>query len=89
LRCIVGPAQANHEHDFFYYATWKHLLSGSYHTTQKVTRTAKGYAFAGQHTMPAWAGGLYTYQGTIRGDEFHAEYKCASDHGSYVLKRVR
>jgi hypothetical protein len=87
LRCVVGPAQKS-EHDFHYHATWS-FLSGAYHAKHLVTQTATGSKFQGQHRMPDWAGGLYTYQGTIQGDDFHAKYQCAKDRGSYTMKRVR
>jgi hypothetical protein len=39
--------------------------------------------------MPNWAGGLYQYEGTIKGDEFKACYQCSIDKGTYTMKRVR
>lgn len=90
LRCIVGPAKNSRgDRDFHYHATWMGILSGAYRSTHQVTPTPSGATFQGQHQMPAWAGGLYTYKGTIKGGDFHATYECAKDHGAYALKRVQ
>lgn len=91
LRCVVSEAKnAQGDHEFFYHATWKKILSGSYKAVHTVKKQKDGtYTFSGEHKMPNWAGGLYHYEGTIKGDEFHAHYKCAMDNGTYTMKRVR
>ncbi len=90
LRCIVGPVKNTQgEHDFTYHAVWMGVLSGSYVAPHQVKPTKDHSRFSGQHKMPDWAGGLYTYDGTVKGDTFHATYRSAKDHGSYELKRVR
>ena len=90
LRCVVGPAKnAAGDHDFHYHATWMGFLSGSYKATHRVKNTRTGARFTGEHMMPRWAGGLYSYEGTITGDTFHARYRSAADTGEYVLKRMR
>jgi hypothetical protein len=88
LRCVVRP-QAGDVHDFHYHATWMGILSGAYRAPHQVTPLSRGYTFKGQHKMPDWAGGLYSYEGTIKGDDFHAAYRCAKDQGAYSLRRVR
>lgn len=91
LRCVVSvPPNAKGGHQFFYQATWKKILSGSYKAVHAVKAQKDGtYTFSGEHKMPDWAGGLYHYEGTIKGDEFHANYRCAMDHGSYTMRRAR
>lgn len=95
LRCVVsgeleeGKFYAKGDHTFFYHATWKTILSGSYKAIHNVRKQKDGsYRFTGDHKMPDWAGGLYHYEGTIKGDEFKANYKSAMDHGTYTMKRV-
>lgn len=89
LRCVVSPTvNSQGDHTFHYHATWGGILSGSYRANHRVTRQQAGFIFKGQHRMPDWAGGLYTYDGTVRGDEFKAAYECAKDEGSYEMKRV-
>lgn len=90
LRCVVSePVNKAGDHEFFYRATWKGILSGSYKATHNVRRKGQIYAFDGEHKMPDWAGGLYHYKGTINGDEFKAAYKSSADHGTYTMKRMR
>lgn len=96
LRCVVsGPLEVGKlyekgDHQFFYHATWKKILSGSYKAIHNVKKQKDGsYIFKGEHQMPNWAGGKYHYQGTIKGDSFSACYECAMDRGTYTMKRVR
>lgn len=91
LRCVTSNTlNGQGDHEFFYHATWKKILSGSYKATHTVQKQKDGtYTFKGEHKMPNWAGGLYQYEGTIKGDEFKACYQCAMDKGTYTMKRVR
>lgn len=95
LRCVVsgaleeGKLYTKGDHEFFYRATWKSILSGSYKAIHNVQKQKDGsYLFKGEHKMPDWAGGLYHYEGTIKGDEFKANYRCSIDNGTYTMKRV-
>lgn len=90
LRCVVGPAKnAEGDHSFHYHATWAAVLSGSYRADHRVRKAPKSlWTFEGQHRMPDWAGGLYQYNGTVEGDVFTAQYKCAKDQGTYRMQRV-
>ncbi|MDB6003404.1 MAG: hypothetical protein JWR15_391, partial [Prosthecobacter sp.] len=63
--CVKGltsaPAcdssHAPHPFEFFYRATWKKILSGSYKAEHIVQKQKDGtYTFSGQHKMPDWAG---------------------------------
>lgn len=100
LRCVVAEPgallaasklQPNAvPHTFHYRATWMKILSGSYTAVHNVQKQKDGtYVFKGEHKMPDWAGGLYHYEGTIKDDEFKANYRCSMDHGTYTMKRVR
>ncbi len=90
LRCVVGPAKnAEGAHDFHYHATWASIFRGAYRTEQRVTQNQKDISFTGTHDMPKWAGGRYTYLGTIQGDAFNATYQCAKDKGSFQMQRVK
>lgn len=90
LRCVTSNT-INHQgdHEFFYHATWKKILSGSYKAVHTVKKLKDGsYTFKGEHKMPDWAGGLYHYEGTIKGNDFNACYQSAMDRGTYTMKRV-
>ena len=90
LRCVTSSTINNQgDHEFFYRATWKKILSGSYKAVHTVKKQKDGsYTFKGEHKMPDWAGGLYHYEGTIKGDNFNACYQSAMDRGTYTMKRV-
>ena len=89
LRCVTSTTINNQgDHEFFYHATWKKILSGSYKAIHTVKKQKDGsYTFKGEHKMPNWAGGLYHYEGTIKGDVFKANYRCSMDNGTYTMKR--
>lgn len=91
LRSVVSPSKnAEGDHAFHYHAIWGGILSGAYRVDHRVKEVKKDeWQFQGQHKMPGWAGGLYTYQGTVKGDDFQATYECAMDHGTFQMKRVR
>lgn len=88
LRCVVAEGATDGERVFHYHATWADTLSGSYRAVHRVARSRGGFVFAGSHRLPAWAGGLYQYEGKIQGDDFLATYHCRLDHGCYRMKRV-
>lgn len=90
LRCVVDSPSISQDVPFFYHATWKSILSGSYKAIHHVEKKKDDtYVFKGDHQMPDWAGGKYHYEGTIKGDEFNACYECEIDRGTFTMKRVR
>jgi len=89
LKCVVTESSKAGDHEFFYRATWKTILSGSYKTIQHVEKKNGAHVFKGDHQMPDWAGGKYHYEGTVNGDEFSACYECAMDRGTYTMRRVK
>ena len=92
LQCVVyGPVFGSTEGncEFFYRATWKSILSGSYKSMHLVQKEGGVHVFKGDHQMPDWAGGKYHYEGTIQGDDFKACYECEKDRGTFTMKRVR
>ncbi len=77
-------------HQFFYHCTWRGILSAGFKTTHLVVRKDKDtYTFKGDHKMPNWVGGMYHYEGTIKGDDFNACYESGMDRGTFTMKRVR
>jgi hypothetical protein len=90
LRCLVtAPAGEEGAHQFQYRATWMRILSGTFKAGHRVRKVSpNSWAFEGEHRMPNWAGGLYRYEGVIRGDEFKATYRSSKDHGVFQMRRV-
>jgi hypothetical protein len=77
-------------HQFFYHCTWRGILSAAFKTTHLVVKKNNStHTFKGDHKMPNWVGGLYHYEGTIKGDEFNACYESGLDRGTFTMKRVR
>ncbi|MFM2168646.1 MAG: hypothetical protein RIS79_3017 [Verrucomicrobiota bacterium] len=89
LKCVVSAPTGKGDHEFFYRATWKKILSGSYKAVHHVEKKSGSHVFKGDHQMPDWAGGKYHYEGTVKGDEFSACYESAMDRGSYMMRRVK
>ena len=100
LRAVIHPMLKEHPmasrapegqaFQFFYHCTWRGILSAAFKTTQQVVKQKNGtYAFKGDHQMPNWVGGVYHYEGTIKGDDFNACYESAMDRGTFTMKRVR
>jgi hypothetical protein len=89
LKCVVSPSPKGGGHEFFYRATWKKILSGSYKAVHQVEKKDGTFVFKGDHQMPDWAGGKYHYEGTVKGDAFSACYECAMDRGTFTMKRVK
>jgi hypothetical protein len=89
LKCVVSAPTGKGDHEFFYRATWKKILSGSYKAVHHVEKKGGSHVFKGDHQMPDWAGGKYHYEGTVKGDEFSACYESAMDRGSYMMRRVK
>lgn len=90
LRAVISSAKdASGTHEVHYHATWAKILSGGFRCTHRIQPAAGGLALEGNHRMPDWAGGLYRYDGRIRGDQFEAGYSSSKDHGVFRMTRVR
>ena len=94
LRAVIHPmasrAPEGQAFQFFYHCTWRGILSAAFKTTQQVEKQTNGtYTFRGDHQMPNWVGGVYHYEGTIKGDDFNACYESTMDRGTFTMKRVR
>lgn len=88
LRCVVGPATGPEgDRTVIYRASWKHFLSASFTTTHRVKDDGTMITFQGNHKMPDWAGGLYSYQGTVCGGRWQSTYRSERDHGTFNLHR--
>ena len=90
LRCVVGsPANSAGDQPFTYRATWGPVFRGSFATTHRVHREKNAFSFTGEHKMPAWAGGVYSYDGQIGTDGFKATYRSSKDSGVFEMNRPK
>lgn len=87
LRCIVTPEESG-------YRAWFRATYGIFSFQYKalytlIEQSANHVRFEGEEDLGALFGGLYQYEGEIRGDEFHARYQAANgDHGVFEMVRV-
>jgi hypothetical protein len=87
LRCVVGTETAG-EAEFTYHARWS-IFSGRFPTKQPVVRQGDGSVRSvGTWILPAWAGGRYDYDITIRDEVFSGTWKSRRDAGSFEMKRA-
>ena len=86
-RPSAAGAEDGTEHmEFRYHATWAKVLSGGYTSDHRVKRNRDGsYQVSGEKEIALL--GLYTSEGTIKGDKFESRYEADADEGVFVLKR--
>jgi hypothetical protein len=85
LRCVVGPEQTGDTREFHYFATWGKVFRGSFNAVHEVTEKSGVTAFKAKHDIGTR--GTFHAEGTITPNEFHATYRAAGDHGTFVMKR--
>jgi len=89
LRCLATRLDEEHCSAWFY-STYALVLFFQNEVRFELRRDAEGTLhFAGEQDLGAAIGGLYRYEGTVRGDEFHARYLAENgDHGVFEMRRV-
>jgi len=85
LRCVVGPEQNGGTREFHYFATWGKVFRGSFNAVHEVTEKGGATAFKAKHDIGKR--GTFHAEGTITPNDFHASYRAAGDHGTFVMKR--
>lgn len=90
LRCVVGsPTTAEGDHAFTYWATWGPFFRASFAALHRVHQKGDTFSFAGEHKMPTWVGGVYSYKGTVDGKGFKATYRSSKDNGVFEMNRPK
>jgi len=88
LRCIVTP-KSDGAYLAEYHATFMGALSAGYETTFKPRYVGGRFQFEGTQDLGFMAGGVYTYDGEVDGDEYFANYRSKNDQGVYRMQRVK
>jgi len=88
LRCIITRTENDTLHAR-YRATYGAGLTFEYDMPMTVEREGETFRFAAEADLGWLAGGRYTYDGTVVGDEFTSTYRSKSDHGTFRMMRVR
>lgn len=86
LRCIVTHGEGD-TYQFYYWATFWKMFSGTYEVDFTVHGTNGVYSFEGHKNLGELVGGVYYHQGTATTNELHATYSCDIDHGRFDMKR--
>ena len=87
LRCLVTPSTNNFYDARFHAKFWK-ILSFGYTVPLQVRSSNALYEFNGEANLGKLAGGVYHYNGTLSGTNWHSTYESRYDHGNFRMTRV-
>ena len=89
LRCIITKLSDDKYHAEFL-ATYARILTFKQPVDLSVQKKdgPGRWAFKGQSDLGWLAGGVYTYEGHVTGQEFLSTYTASADHGEFRLTRV-
>jgi hypothetical protein len=86
LRCLVSPSahdpQAYH---FKYWASWATVFSGNFDVTYHVTPENGAYAVSGESDLGPF--GIFSHQGQVSKDRFHATFRSDKEAGVFEMTR--
>lgn len=84
LRAVVQPPVAGRA-EIFFEAGW-HGFTTAYPVSLVAERKGKSWQLSGEHNLRSCVGGgVYHYTGTIRADQFSANYQSKYDTGTFLL----
>lgn len=94
LRCIItedesGTLHARYRARYGWFFTFEYDMPM---TAERIADDEKGgraYRFSASADLGWLAGGVYAYEGTVRGDVFHSTYTSSGDRGTFEMRRVR
>ncbi|MCZ6836210.1 MAG: hypothetical protein O7G85_10585 [Planctomycetota bacterium] len=72
-----------------YLATYGGSLTYEYDVIMHVRREGDTYHFSAEADLGPLAGGVFTYKGTVVGNEFRSTYTSAGDHGVFEMNRLK
>ena len=89
LRCAVFPKSPG-VYEYRYRATWARVLCGGFTVSCQARRESDGtWRVTGQRDLGPAFGGVFSHEGTVKGDQLEARYHAAADQGELSLRRVR
>jgi hypothetical protein len=86
LRAVIGPEAADGQRDVRYRATWAKVLSGGFTAKHRFVKQGNQLRFQGSESLGKF--GSFSYDGSVKGSDFHATYKAAGDTGTFDMKRA-
>ena len=87
LRCIITRQEDDSLHAR-YHAIYGGMLTFEYDMPMTVRQEGDVFHFSAQHDLGWLAGGMYTYDGTVVGDEFMSTYSSKGDNGTFEMQRM-
>lgn len=88
LRCLVTP-EGPTGYVARFRGTWARVFSFEYKVPVEVHPTNGVSEFKGTKNLGRLVGGVYSYEGRVAEDQFHATYSCSIDHGTFEMKRSK
>lgn len=87
LRAVVQPPTDGRA-EIFFEAGW-HGFTTAYPVSLSAQRKGRAYQLSGEHALQSCiGGGVYTYTGSLKAEEFSANYHSKYDTGTFVLTPV-
>jgi hypothetical protein len=87
LRCILEHV-SDTKFAARYKATYAGWLTFEYTMAMTVRHEDDTIIFAGEADLGSMAGGMYTYEGQVKDDEFRSTYNSSADHGTFEMRRT-
>ena len=87
LRCIITtrPDATYHAR---YHATYARILTFEYAVPFSPVEDNGQQSFTGEADLGFLSGGVYQYEATVNGDDYHSTYRSKHDHGVFEMTRV-
>jgi hypothetical protein len=87
LRCIITPGGTMSYDARFHAKYWK-ILTFGYTVPLQAERSNEVFRFQGEADLGKLAGGVYRYEGTVSGTNFHSSYRSRYDYGNFRMNRA-
>ena len=88
LRAVATKTGELNQYRFQFGATYMKILRANYDVNFDIRSEEGSFKLTGEQTLPGFMGGLYTYEGSIRGNSFTAKYRSKLDHGTFRMQKL-
>lgn len=88
LKCLLTKTESG-EYQATFHAVYARFLRVCYSVPLHARQIGGRLKLEGQADLGQLAGGIYHYEGEADEKAFNCTYRCAYDHGTFHLKRLR
>ena len=88
LRAVATKTGELNQYRFQFGATYMKILRANYDVNFDIRSEEGSFKLTGEQTLPGFMGGLYTYEGSIKGNSFTAKYHSKLDHGTFRMQKL-